>query len=95
MCVREQMQQAKSTVQIVELFPPPVQTELHDVTMGEEKGRQFGMPADEFAKQAYDGLVAGLPQVIIGSIGDKQVFSDVVDNRMKLFDGLSVMMRAH
>ncbi|KAK1719398.1 LOW QUALITY PROTEIN: uncharacterized protein BDZ83DRAFT_743348 [Colletotrichum acutatum] len=41
-----------SSTKIVEIWPPLVQTELHDY-MGEEKGRSMGMPVDAFTNETY------------------------------------------
>lgn len=54
--LREQLANATSSVKVIEISPPPVQTELQDY-MGEERGRAVGMPLNEFCDQEYDGLV--------------------------------------
>ncbi|KAI4272589.1 MAG: hypothetical protein LQ337_005202 [Flavoplaca oasis] len=58
LCLRDQLANAGSNVKILEISPPPVQTELHDY-MGQEKGRNLGIPMDQFCDQAYDGLAKG------------------------------------
>jgi short-subunit dehydrogenase involved in D-alanine esterification of teichoic acids len=97
LCLRDQLSHAKSNVNIIELSPPPVQTELHDVTMG-ERGRSFGMPLDQFTEEAYRGLASGSDQVFIGTIGPKEgqmdTFMELVDTRRKLFEWLSGLMMA-
>lgn len=55
LAMREQMKQAKSNVKIIELFPPAVQTELHDFEMG-DKGKEVGMPLKDFTEEAFEGL---------------------------------------
>jgi short-subunit dehydrogenase involved in D-alanine esterification of teichoic acids len=45
--MREQLRDVNSNVSIVELFPPAVQTELHDYEFG-EKGKHIGMPLKDF-----------------------------------------------
>lgn len=37
--------------------------------MGPEKGRNFGMPIQEFINQVYEGLIQGNDQIIIGELG--------------------------
>ncbi|KAI4124803.1 MAG: hypothetical protein LQ338_004629, partial [Usnochroma carphineum] len=76
LCLREQLTNAGSSVKILEISPPPVQTELHDY-MGPEKGRALGMPLDQFCDQAYEGLAKGEDQVIIGSAGPQEDFMDI------------------
>lgn len=53
--MREQLRDAKSNVKIIELFPPAVQTELHDFEMG-DKGKEVGMPLKDFTEEAFEGL---------------------------------------
>lgn len=55
LAMREQLRDANSNVKIIELFPPAVQTELHDFEMG-ERGKHVGMPLDEFVEEAFEGL---------------------------------------
>lgn len=53
--MREQLRNANSNVKIIELYPPAVQTELHDFEMG-EKGKEVGMPLKDFTEEAFEGL---------------------------------------
>jgi short-subunit dehydrogenase len=94
MCVREELSHANSGVKIVEIFAPPVQSEIHDKLMGVERGRAFGMPADEFAEQTYEKLVAGEDQVIIGKIleSDPKLYSTMMESRQAIFDGMSKLI---
>ncbi|KAL8798659.1 MAG: hypothetical protein Q9182_006492 [Xanthomendoza sp. 2 TL-2023] len=57
-----------SKVKVVELFPPAVQTELHDEKHQPEikNGGQIGMPLDQFTDEAYAGLAAGKEEVVVG-----------------------------
>lgn len=55
LAMRQQLKEANSNVKIIELFPPAVQTELHDFEMG-EKGKHVGMPLNEFTEEAFEGL---------------------------------------
>ncbi|KAL1590268.1 hypothetical protein WHR41_01389 [Cladosporium halotolerans] len=57
LAMRQQLKDAGSNVKIIELYPPAVQTELHDAEMG-DKGKQVGMPLDEFTEEAFAGLCA-------------------------------------
>lgn len=94
LCLREQLISAGSNVKVLEVSPPPVQTELHDY-MGEEKGRALGMPLAQFCDEAYEGLASGKDQVIIGAIGPQEKFMDIVDKRRGTFEFLAKMMRSH
>ncbi|KIW85859.1 hypothetical protein Z517_01252 [Fonsecaea pedrosoi CBS 271.37] len=90
LCLRDQLR--NSTVKVIEISPPPVQTELHDY-MGADKGRALGMPIDKFTQAAYDGLVSGNDQIVIGAVGSAETFNDVVEKRRTLFQNLAKMMR--
>ncbi|MCJ1450904.1 hypothetical protein MMC28_001238 [Mycoblastus sanguinarius] len=86
LCLREQMK--GSSVKIVELFPPAVQTELHDEKHQPDikNGRQMGMPLDQFTETAYQGLAAGKEEVVVG---DARGWYDKVEpQRQETFHGL-------
>jgi short-subunit dehydrogenase involved in D-alanine esterification of teichoic acids len=55
LAMRQQLKDASSNVKIIELYPPAVQTELHDVEHG-DKGKHIGMPLKDFTEEAFDGL---------------------------------------
>lgn len=61
--------------------------------MGEDAGRQLGMPLDAFTQQVYQGLTEGKDQIVIGSIGPVDTFNGIVDSRRTAFENLSKMMR--
>ncbi|ETS76206.1 hypothetical protein PFICI_11593 [Pestalotiopsis fici W106-1] len=90
-CVREQNRH-KST-KIIELYPPVVQTELHD-WMGEEKGRALGMPLNEFSDIAYNELLKADDLIVIGSIAteSRDNYMDLVNKRRTIFNKLSGAM---
>ncbi|KAF7169689.1 hypothetical protein CNMCM5623_002353 [Aspergillus felis] len=91
LCLRDQLQ--NSNVAVIEISPPPVQTEIHDY-MDEETGRKLGMPLDTFTELAFEGLVAGQDQIVIGSIGPAETFNAIIDQRRKAFEDLANLMRA-
>ena len=73
MDVREQLRQAdaevgQGAVRLVEVFPPAVQTELHDERHQPDlqNGGALGMPLAEFTERVYSGLVRGDDQFAIG-----------------------------
>ncbi|KAK8129026.1 hypothetical protein PG984_010134 [Apiospora sp. TS-2023a] len=90
-CYRAQNRH-KST-KIIELYPPVVQTELHD-WMGVESGRALGMPVNEFADIAYEELSKGDELVVVGSIATepRETYMDLVERRRRIFDKLSGAM---
>lgn len=66
--------------------------ELHDY-MGEERGRAVGMPLEDFTNEAMDGLFSGKEQIYVGTIGDKNTFSKIVDTRLEAFDGFTKLLQ--
>lgn len=68
--------------------------ELHDY-MGEEQGRNLGMPVDKFTDTAYKGLVSGKDQIIIGTVGPEETFHEIVDKRRTAFENLAKIIRLH
>ncbi|KAJ6122815.1 hypothetical protein N7512_005280 [Penicillium capsulatum] len=88
--LREALQ--KTNVQVIELSPPPVQTELHDY-MG-EKGHAVGMPLAQFTGVAHQGLLEGRDQIIVGAIGPEESFSDIAEKRRASFKHLAQVLRS-
>ena len=58
-------QLAETSVQVVELFPPAVQTELHDAKHQPDikNGREVGITIEEFTKEAWQGIVEGKDEI--------------------------------
>ena len=61
--------------------------------MDPERGRQLGMPLQDFVDETYKGLVSGSDQVIVESIGPAETFHDIVNKRRSTFENLSKWMR--
>jgi short-subunit dehydrogenase len=93
LCLRQELAHAKSAVEIVEISPPVVQTELHDYAG--PKGKQMGMPVEEFIDIAYKGLVSGSDQIVIGDIGGAARFNSIIDERRAVFEGLAKILQSH
>ncbi|OHE97550.1 hypothetical protein CORC01_07165 [Colletotrichum orchidophilum] len=90
--LRQQLQ--GSSTKIIEIWPPLVQTELHDY-MGEETGRSMGMPVDEFVDKTYQQLALGTEHILVGSIGPEEPFLELVKVRQQQSDVLSNFMLSH
>ncbi|KAE9368362.1 oxidoreductase [Stipitochalara longipes BDJ] len=94
LCLRDQL--ALSNIKVIELSPPPVQSELHDY-MGDH-GRKIGMPLDEFSDKAFELLRSGKDQIIIGTVGPTgqggpaEMFLEVIEKRRSVFEWLSKIM---
>ncbi|MCJ1407091.1 hypothetical protein MMC19_001161 [Ptychographa xylographoides] len=86
LCLREQLKD--TSIKIIELFPPAVQTELHDAKHQPDikDGGNIGMPLDEFTNEAYDGLAAGNEQVPVGM--SKKSFDTWESQRQQQFHGM-------
>ncbi|KIW72410.1 hypothetical protein PV04_00606 [Phialophora macrospora] len=83
LCLREQLK--GSNIKVVELYPPAVQTELHDEKHQPDikNGRQIGMPLDEFIEKAYTGLASGKEQVPVGTA--ERAFEVFETKRQEMF----------
>ncbi|KAF2151860.1 NAD(P)-binding protein [Myriangium duriaei CBS 260.36] len=67
LCLREQLKNGPGNIKVIEVFPPAVQTELHDEKHQPDikNGRQFGMPLDKFTNEAWAGLDAEHDEVAV------------------------------
>ncbi|KAK4126007.1 NAD(P)-binding protein [Parathielavia appendiculata] len=89
MCLRRQNQ--GSNTKIIEIWPPLVQTELHDY-MGPEVGRAMGMPVAEFIEKTWAQLTAGSEHVIVGGFGSEEAYRGMVKQRSDTFEAVSGML---
>ncbi|KAK4251264.1 hypothetical protein C7999DRAFT_37873 [Corynascus novoguineensis] len=92
MCLRRQNK--GSSTKIIEIWPPAVQTELHDY-MGHEVGRKVGMPLQDFTDQAWEQLAAGAELVVVGAVPTVEGFAEMVEARRNGFEGLANLMLQH
>ncbi|KAH9211848.1 oxidoreductase [Leptodontidium sp. 2 PMI_412] len=92
LCLREQLSAAGSAVRVIEIYPPPVQTEIHDY-LTPEIGRKMGMPLEAFTEEAYAGLAEGSDQIIIGGPEPRETYLEIVQKRRGMMEGLAAMMR--
>ncbi|KAF4340753.1 oxidoreductase dltE [Fusarium beomiforme] len=87
--VREQLKAGGvSHVRMIEVFPPAVQTELHDEKHQPDliNGGEIGMPLDEYTEKMFDGLVRGDDQFAVGP-GESLFKEDGFETqRMKLYE---------
>ncbi|KAF7857846.1 uncharacterized protein EAF02_011213 [Botrytis sinoallii] len=91
LCLRDDLRD--TSVKVIELSPPMVQTELHDY-MGPH-GRKLGMPAGEFTAKAYTGLCSGEDTIFIGDLASAGRISDIAIKRRELFEKLAKLIRSH
>lgn len=60
--------------------------------MGAEKGRQMGMPLEEFTNKAWEGLVKGDDEVHVGCIPPPGRFFSIARQRRAACDEFSQQM---
>jgi len=93
LAMRQQLKDAKSNVKIIELFPPAVQTELHDFEHG-EKGKHIGMPLKDFTEEAFAGLSADdVEQVPVQAVKTFMGFNGWEQERQKTFMKMNEMIK--
>lgn len=66
--------------------------ELHDY-LGVEKGRQMGMPLNEFTDQAWAGLSNGDDEVFVGFIPPKERFFSIAGQRRAACEDMAQRMK--
>ncbi|KAJ5085683.1 hypothetical protein N7532_010454 [Penicillium argentinense] len=91
LCLREQLKGTR--VKVVEIFPPLVETELHDAKHQPDmtKNRPQGIPVDEFADEAMQKLIAGDDQIPVGF--SRIAFNGWEQQRQQAFGRVVEMMR--
>ncbi|USP81538.1 Short-chain dehydrogenase/ reductase protein [Curvularia clavata] len=83
--LRHQLASGPGNIKVIEIFPPAVQTELHDEKHQPDikNGRSMGMPLDEFTDEAWKGLVEGKDQIPVGF--SNQAFDAFENKRQELW----------
>ncbi|PSK60734.1 Zinc-type alcohol dehydrogenase-like protein [Elsinoe australis] len=92
LCLREQLKDVSGNIKIFEIFPPAVQTELHDEKHQPDikNGRQIGIPLKDFTEEAYAGLAAGHEEVAVEAA--KRWHDAVETPRQEAFHKMTAMM---
>lgn len=93
LALREQLKEGPGNIKVIEIFPPAVQTELHDEKHQPDikNGRQMGMPLDEFTEKSWAKLVEGEEQIPVGFV--EQMFDKFEKSRQESFHGMVNMMK--
>ncbi|KAF2020943.1 short-chain dehydrogenase/ reductase-like protein [Aaosphaeria arxii CBS 175.79] len=70
LALREQLKDGPGNIKVIEIFPPAVQTELHDEKHQPDikDGRSMGMPLKEFTDESWSRLVKGEEQIAVGFV---------------------------
>lgn len=94
LCLREQLKEGPGNIKVIEIFPPAVQTELHDEKHQPDikNGRAMGMPLDEFTEASWSRLVKGEEQIPIGFV--EGAFKKFEEARQETFHMLIKMVKA-
>jgi short-subunit dehydrogenase involved in D-alanine esterification of teichoic acids len=84
MCVRERLKSSGSQVRIVEILPPAVKTELHDVKHQPDlKEGHHGLDLGEFTDETWKGLCEGKEEIPVGVVN--VMFEELEKKRHVLF----------
>jgi short-subunit dehydrogenase involved in D-alanine esterification of teichoic acids len=92
LALRTQLQDAPGNVKILEIYPPAVQTELHDTKHQPDlkDGHLIGMPLQEFVDEVWERLVQGEEQIPVGSARD--IFSAFEIKRQELYHDMTELL---
>lgn len=73
LALRTQIATGPGDVKVIEIYPPSVQTELHDTKHQPDlkNGHLIGMPLDAFTDEAWSGLAKGEDQIPVGDAKDE------------------------
>lgn len=93
LCLREQLKEGPGNVKVIEIFPPAVQTELHDEKHQPDikNGRQMGMPLADFTEQSWEKLVKGDEQIPVGM--SEGLFEKFEWKRQESFNQMTKMIK--
>ncbi|KAL5356581.1 hypothetical protein BJX96DRAFT_171744 [Aspergillus floccosus] len=92
LALRTQLQEGPGNVKVLEIYPPAVQTELHDTKNQPDlkDGHLIGMPLQDFMDEVWSGLTRGEEQISVGSA--KDVFEAFEVKRQQLYQQMTEML---
>ncbi|CEJ57323.1 Putative D-alanine transfer protein [Penicillium brasilianum] len=92
LALRTQLQDGPGNVKVLEIYPPAVQTELHDAKHQPDlkDGHLIGMPLQEFVDEVWAGLSKGEDQIAVGSA--KDVFNQFEVKRQEIYRQMTEML---
>lgn len=92
LALRTQLQDGPGNVRVLEIYPPAVQTELHDAKHQPDlkDGHLVGMPLDEFIDEVWRRLGQGEDQIAVGSARD--IFEAFELKRQQLYQEMTTML---
>ncbi|RDW72676.1 putative short-chain dehydrogenase/oxidoreductase [Aspergillus mulundensis] len=92
LALRTQLSDGPGDVRVLEIYPPAVQTELHDAKHQPDlkDGHLIGMPLDEFVSEVWERLSQGEEQVAVGSARD--IYEAFEVKRQGLYEEMTRML---
>lgn len=89
LALRAQLREGPGDVRVVEVYPPAVQTELHDAKHQPDlkDGHLIGMPLAEFTEETWTALVEGKDQIAVGSA--KEIYDAFEGRRQVAYGNLT------
>ncbi|KAI9698351.1 MAG: hypothetical protein M1820_007513 [Bogoriella megaspora] len=87
--------QGRNPISVIEIYPPAVQTELHDEKHQPDikNGRSIGMPLKDFTDDSWAQLSAGKDQVPAGFVKDHFKEGGLEAIRQQKFQGFKEMIK--
>lgn len=89
LALRTQLKDGPGDIKVVEVYPPAVQTELHDTKHQPDlkNGHLIGMPLEEFADETWGSLVKKEEQIAVGSA--REIFDAFEPKRQSVYGNLT------
>lgn len=91
--IREQLRNGPGNIKVIEIFPPAVQTELHDAKHQPDikDGGSIGIPLEDFTNETWDKLVNGDEQIPVGFV--TKAFDAFENKRQDMYKNMMVNMK--
>ncbi|PWY86763.1 putative short-chain dehydrogenase/oxidoreductase [Aspergillus heteromorphus CBS 117.55] len=92
LALRTQLEEGAGDVKVIEIYPPAVQTELHDAKHQPDlkDGHLIGMPLQEFVDEVWERLQGGEDQIPVGSA--KDFFNGFEVKRQEMYKSMTEML---
>ncbi|KAJ5724517.1 hypothetical protein N7493_006245 [Penicillium malachiteum] len=92
LALRTQLNDGPGNVKVLEIYPPAVQTELHDAKHQPDlkDGHLIGMPLQEFVDEVWTCVSNGEDQIAIGSA--KDIYEAFELKRQELYQAMTEML---
>ncbi|KAI1372211.1 putative short-chain dehydrogenase/oxidoreductase [Hypoxylon crocopeplum] len=86
--LRQQLKDGGYNIRVVDVFPPAVQTEIHDAKHQPDmvNGDKIGMPLGAFTEKMYEGLQRGDDQFAVGHAEEWLAEDGFEGQRMRIYE---------